>query len=257
MSHTIFLGNFLSNQAFISIVMIDVSIIVPTFDERVSAPILAFLIDKHMRHMDCMYELLIVDDASPDGTAEAMRDLKSSWPELPLHVLSRPGKQGLGSAYSHGLKHAQGEWVILMDADLSHHPRHIAEFIAKQQETGCDIVSGTRYSRGGGVAGWSLPRKVISRGANLMASFLLGMKVSDLTGSYRLYRKSLLQDLLSQTTSKGYAFQMEVIARAQHSNATIEEVPVCFVDRLFGESKLGPSEFLLFLKGLIILFFTL
>lgn len=237
--------------------MIDLSIIVPTYNERVNAPILAFLIDQHMRHTDCMYELLIVDDASPDGTADAMRELKSAWPELPLHILSRPGKQGLGSAYSHGLQHAQGDWVILMDADLSHHPRHIAEFMARQKEAGCDIVSGTRYGRGGGVAGWSLPRKVISRGANLMASFLLGMKVSDLTGSFRLYRKSLLKILLAQTTSKGYAFQMEVIARAQYSQANIEEVPICFVDRIFGESKLGPSEFLLFLKGLVLLFFTL
>ena len=233
------------------------SIIIPTYNERVNAPLLSFLIDKHLKHMEYMYELLIVDDSSPDGTAEAMRELKDAWPDLPLHVFSRPGKQGLGSAYSFGLKHARGKWVILMDADLSHHPRHIAEFIAKQKATACDIVSGTRYARGGGVAGWSLPRKVISRGANLIASFLLGMSVSDLTGSFRLYRRSLLQDLLAQTTSKGYAFQMEVIARAQYSKAKIEEVPVCFVDRIFGESKLGPSEFLLFLKGLVILFFTL
>ena len=83
------------------------------------------------------------------------------------------------------------------------------------------------------------------------------MRVSDLTGSYRLYRKSVLEGLLSQTTSRGYAFQMEVIARAQHQEIKIEEVPVCFVDRIFGESKLGPSEFLLFLKGLVTLFFTL
>ena len=119
------------------------------------------------------------------------------------------------------------------------------------------LICRTRYGRGGGVAGWSLARKVVSRGANLAASFLLGATTSDLTGAYRLYRRTVLKQLLSRTTSKGYAFQMEVVVRAQYSGYRIEEVPIVFVDRLLGSSKLGPSEFYLFLKGLLRLLLTL
>ena len=119
------------------------------------------------------------------------------------------------------------------------------------------LICRTRYGRGGGVAGWSLARKVVSRGANLAASFLLGATTSDLTGAYRLYRRAVLEQLLSRTTSKGYAFQMEVVVRAQYSGYRIEEVPIVFVDRLLGSSKLGPSEFYLFVKGLLRLLLTL
>jgi dolichol-phosphate mannosyltransferase len=137
------------------------------------------------------------------------------------------------------------------------HGRYIPAFLEKQQETGCDIVTGTRYRQGGGVAGWSLGRKIVSRGANLAASFLLGATTSDLTGAFRMYRRDVLEKLLTKTTSVGYAFQMEIIVRAQYSRYKIQEVPIIFVDRLYGVSKLGPDEVYLFLKGLLRLFLTL
>ena len=128
---------------------------------------------------------------------------------IKLHA--RPGKLGLGSAYIDGLGKCTGEFVILMDADLSHHPKVIPEFIKKQKETNCDIVTGTRYAHGGGIHGWDLNRKLTSRVANFLASTLLAPKASDLTGSFRLYKKAVLEKALKSVKSRGYVFQMEII----------------------------------------------
>lgn len=170
----------------------------------------------------------------------------------------RSGKLGLGTAYVHGLQHARGDFVFLMDADLSHHPRYIPDFIRAQAETRCDIVTGTRYALGGGVCGWDLRRKLTSRVANYIAATLLRPRVSDLTGSYRLYRREVLQTLVGQVQSKGYVFQMEIIVRARtpENNFSIAEVPIVFIDRIYGSSKLGGSEIVQYLKGLLWLFLT-
>jgi dolichol-phosphate mannosyltransferase len=117
---------------------------------------------------------------------------------------------GLGSAYIDGLELCTGEFIFLMDADMSHHPKHIPEFIARQKSSGCDIVTGTRYAHGGGIAGWDLKRILTSRGANLLANLLLNPGVSDLTGSYRLYKKQVLKDLMLSVKGRAYVFQMEV-----------------------------------------------
>jgi hypothetical protein len=126
-----------------------------------------------------------------------------------------------------------------------------------QQQTNADIVTGTRYTAGGGVSGWNWKRKLTSRGANVLASTFLGLQVSDLTGAFRLYRRSVLEQLLRVVASKGYAFQMEMIARASALGASIAEVPIVFVDRVYGQSKLGRSEYTMFISGLLRLFFTL
>ena len=170
----------------------------------------------------------------------------------------RSGKLGLGTAYIHGLQHARGDFIFLMDADLSHHPRYIPDFMRAQAETGSDIVTGTRYALGGGVCGWDLRRKLTSRVANYIAATLLRPRVSDLTGSYRLYRREVLQTLVGQVQSKGYVFQMEIIVRARtpENNFSIAEVPIVFIDRIYGSSKLGGSEIVQYLKGLVWLFLT-
>ncbi|KAA8547516.1 hypothetical protein F0562_003945 [Nyssa sinensis] len=126
---------------------------------------------------------------------------------------ARPKKLGLGTAYIHGLKHASGNFVVIMDGDLSHHI-----------DTGASIVTGTRYVKGGGVHGWNLMRKLTSRGANVLAQTLLWSGVSDLTWSFRLYRKSVLEDVISSCVSKGYVFQMEMIVRASRKGYHIEEI---------------------------------
>ncbi|KAJ0965872.1 hypothetical protein J5N97_027010 [Dioscorea zingiberensis] len=230
------------------------SIIIPTYNERLNIALVIYLIFKHLRDVD--FEVIVVDDGSPDGTQDIVRQLQHVYGEDRILLRARPKKLGLGTAYYHGLKHASGNFVIIMDADLSHHPKYIPSFIRKQLETGASIVTGTRYVSGGGVHGWNLMRKLTSRGANVLAHTLLWPGVSDLTGSFRLYRKSVLEDVITSCVSKGYVFQMEMIVRASRKGYHIEEVPISFVDRVYGSSKLGGSEIMEYLKGLIYLLFT-
>ena len=122
------------------------------------------------------------------------------------------------------------------------------------ENTDCDMVSGTRYLPGGGVYGWDLNRKLTSRVANFLAATMLNPAASDLTGSFRLYKKSVLERIMPLVKSRGYVFQMEIITRAQYLGYEIEEVPITFPDRIFGESKLGPNEIVSYLKGLMDLF---
>ena len=186
------------------------SIILPTYEEAENLPLVVGLIDKHMEENQIKYEIIIVDDSSPDGTYEIAKNLQSAFGTDKIILLSRPSKSGLGSAYIDGLKYCNGEFICLMDADLSHHPRHLYEFINKQRQTDADIVTGTRYALGGGIAGWDLKRILISRGANLLANILLQPGLSDLTGSYRLYKRDVFSKLISETKSRAYVFQMEV-----------------------------------------------
>lgn len=182
-------------------------------------------------HSNLNYEIIIVDDASPDGTLQVAQQLQKLY--TPAHIVLRPraGKLGLGTAYVHGLKSATGSFVIIMDADFSHHPKFIPGFIRRQRRTGCDIVTGTRYAGEGGVYGWDLKRKMVSRGANLVADTVLRPGVSDLTGSFRLYRREVLEKVMGVTESKGYTFQMELMTRAKGMGFRVEECPITFVDR--------------------------
>ncbi|PIO62534.1 glycosyltransferase, group 2 family protein [Teladorsagia circumcincta] len=200
-------------------------------------------------------QVIIIDDASPDGTQEVAERLRSEYGSEKIVLKPRQGKLGLGTAYIHGLKYARGNFIILMDADLSHHPKFIPEMIELQRRENLDIVTGTRYAQSGGVYGWDVKRKTISKGANFLAQFLLNPGVSDLTGSFRLYRKEVLACLISESVSKGYVFQMEMMFRASKKGYKIGEVPISFVDRCFGESKLGSQEIIGYVKGLLYLFF--
>lgn len=135
-------------------------------------------------------------------------------------------------------------------------PKFIPQFIEKQKSEGLDIVTGTRYVGSGGVHGWDFKRKLISRGANFLTQLLLRPGVSDLTGSFRLYKKDILEKLIHSCVSKGYVFQMEMIIRARQYGYTIGEIPISFVDRVYGESKLGGSEIIQFATSLLYLFAT-
>ncbi|KAL7672801.1 hypothetical protein ACOME3_007680 [Neoechinorhynchus agilis] len=231
-----------------------VSIIVPTFNERQNLPILVYLIERELGNKHKItYEVIVVDDASPDATCQVANDLIEKFIGSRLVLVSRPSKLGLGTAYRCGLEHAKGDFIVLMDADLSHHPKYIPKFLEKQKETECDIVSGTRYDFGGGVCGWNLGRKLISRTANYVTQMILDPGQSDLTGSFRLYKREKLKKILSSCRSKGFVFQMEVIVRAKSLGMSIEEVPIVFVDRIFGQSKMGSTEIVQFVQALFYL----
>ncbi len=237
-----------------------VSIVVPTYCERANVALLYALIrDAERAFGDARgrWEMVVVDDASPDGTADVVRDLKKAHDDDAYLILcERPKKMGLGTAYAHGLRRARGDEVVIMDADLSHHPKYVSAMLRKRRAEGLDVVSGTRYVGGGGVHGWDLRRKLTSRVANYIAKVALNPGASDLTGSFRCYRRDALEDLVARSTSRGYAFQMEIIYRAKKAGYTVGEVPIAFVDRVYGESKLGTSEIVGYLRGLAHLFFT-
>eukprot|EP00053_Salpingoeca_punica_P016421 m.155312 g.155312 ORF g.155312 m.155312 type:complete len:244 (+) comp16961_c2_seq3:94-825(+) len=231
------------------------SILLPTYNEEDNLPIIVYLINSELTKAGISYEIIIIDDGSPDRTQERARQLVELYAPK-INLQTRPKKLGLGTAYIHGIKHARGDYIIIMDADLSHHPKFIPQFIKLQEKHDYDIVTGTRYSGNGGVYGWDLTRKLISRGANYVTQLLLQPKCSDLTGSFRLYKKDALSKLMAACVSKGYVFQMEMIVRAQAAGMTIGEVPITFVDRVYGESKLGGNEIVGFVKGLVTLFLT-
>ena len=230
------------------------SVILPTYNEKRNLPILIYLLNKTFTANKLDWEVIIVDDNSPDGTQEIAKKLIDIFGPEHIQLRPRAGKLGLGTAYVHGLQFVTGNFVIIMDADFSHHPEAIPEFIAKQKSQDYDIVTGTRYAGDGGVFGWDFKRKLISRGANFLASVVLRPHVSDLTGSFRLYKTDVLQKIIDVTQSKGYVFQMEMMVRAKAMGFTVGEVPISFVDRLYGESKLGGDEIVQYAKGVWTLF---
>ena len=183
--------------------------------------------------------VLVVDDNSPDGTGELADRLAA---ELPfVDVLHRERKEGLGPAYLAGFRRALAggaELVLEMDCDFSHDPRDVPRLIAAAQEA--DLVLGSRYVPGGRVANWGFVRRAISRGGSLYAQLILGLPVRDLTGGFKCYRRTVLEALpLDAVHSKGYAFQIELTYRALRKGFRVREVPITFVDRVEGGSKMS------------------
>ncbi|XP_029175746.1 probable dolichol-phosphate mannosyltransferase [Nylanderia fulva] len=232
------------------------SILLPTYNEVENLPIIIWLIVKYMEESELAYEIIVIDDGSPDGTLDMAKQLQRLYGEDKIVLKPREKKLGLGTAYVHGMKYATGNFIVIMDSDLSHHPKFIPKMVELQRYLDLDIVSGTRYKQGGGVYGWDFKRKLVSRGANFLTQILLRPGASDLTGSFRLYKKDVLKKLVSSCMSKGYAFQMEMIIKARQFNYTIGEVPITFVDRVYGQSKFGGTEIFQFARNLLYLFAT-
>jgi len=230
------------------------SLLIPTYNERENISLLIYMIDKILTKNNINYEIIIIEDNSPDKTIECVLEMQKLYGDKKIKILNRPGKLGLGSAYIDGSNLCSGDFIFIMDADFSHHPKFLIDFIKKQKETNADIVTGTRYNLGGGVYGWNPIRKIISRGANFLASFFLNPGVSDLTGSYRLYRKSTFLNLIKNIKNSGYAFQMEIIIRTIYAGYNVKEIPITFVDRLMGKSKLGMGEIIIYFNTVLELF---
>ena len=184
--------------------------------------------------------VLVVDDGSPDGTADIVRRVAGELSHV--HLLSRAGKSGLGSAYRAGF--AWGlergyDACIEIDADFSHDPAALPTLVGRLDE-GFDVAIGSRYVEGGSIPNWAWHRHLLSRGGNSYASALLGLDVADSTAGYRAYSAGILRKLdLERIRAEGYGFQIEMTYRARQHGAAITEVPISFVDREAGESKMS------------------
>jgi dolichol-phosphate mannosyltransferase len=192
-------------------------------------------------------EILVIDDNSPDGTGRWCDGQAQADPRV--HCLHRPGKLGLGTATIAGMQWAieQGyDQMLNMDADFSHHPRYLPAFLAGMDPAdgpAVDVMIGSRYIPGGGVEGWPLKRHVMSRGINLAARWLLGLKPKDCSGAFRCYRTSVLQRLdFGAVRSRGYSFQEEILWHLKRLGARFAETPIVFVDRQRGASKIDMRE---------------
>jgi len=221
-----------------------VSVIVPTYNEKENLPTLLNEINKVFVDGKITGEVIIVDDNSPDGTGQLAEQLKEKYKFL--KVVHRPSKLGLGSAYSESFRAAESKLLITMDADLSHDPEYIPRFIEKAEHA--DVVVGSRYVEGGGIVGWGIYRKTVSKLANLLARISVGAGVSDMTSGYRAYRKEVFEKVTTERIkSSGYAFQLEIIYEIRKKGFKIDEVPIIFTDRRKGESKLGMRDIISFL----------
>lgn len=214
-------------------------IIVPTYNEAENLPSLLREICANAPET----EVLIVDDNSPDGTGELAEEIHKENPKV--HVLHRPGKLGLGTAYIAGFKYAiehNYDAAFEMDADFSHNPRYLPDFLKAIEHA--DLVIGSRYIRGGSTPNWSLLRRFISGGGNIYARFMLGMPIHDCTAGFRCYRTSVLRSIdLDAIQSQGYAFQIEMAYRVTQQGFRVVEIPISFLDRRVGKSKMSRKIF--------------
>lgn len=213
-----------------------VVVVIPTYDEReniggVVADVLA---------LGDAYRVLVVDDASPDGTGRVADALAAANPGR-VAVLHRPAKRGIGPAYAAGFRAALGagaDLIVQMDADRSHDPADLPRLVAAAGE--CDLVLGSRYVPGGGTVGWPLGRRVLSRMGGRYARTVLGVPIADLTGGFKVWRRGTLAALdLAAVRADGYGFQIETTVRALRRGARVIELPIVFADRVAGASKLS------------------
>jgi dolichol-phosphate mannosyltransferase len=212
-----------------------VVVLIPTYNERENLPPIVARVRTAVPFAD----VVVLDDNSPDGTGEVADELATADPQV--HVLHRPGKEGLGAAYLAGFAWAMDrgyDAAVEMDADGSHQPEQLAALLDAAEHA--DVVIGSRWVDGGTVVNWPLPRKVLSVGGNVYVKVMLGMSVNDATGGYRVYRTSALRRMdLHSVESQGYGFQVDMTWRAVRSGLTIVEVPIEFVERVVGESKMS------------------
>jgi dolichol-phosphate mannosyltransferase len=214
-----------------------VLVVLPTYNERenVAAVVSAVLAQGEP------FNVLVVDDGSPDGTGDLAEALKREHPGR-VDVLHRAGKQGLGTAYLAGFRYALARdytHVQEMDCDFSHDPAMLPRFI-EASAAGADLVLGSRNIPGGATPDWTLTRRIISRGGSLYARLLLGVPVHDLTGGFKLFRREVLEAFdLDSIRSNGYSFQIELTYRAWQMGFRIKEIPIVFMDRRVGKSKMS------------------
>lgn len=218
----------------------DIGVLLPTYCE---AENIANLIED-IENLLLNTSILVIDDSSPDKTAEVVENLQKKYSNILLCV--RPEKRGLGTAIIDGFRiflslKFPPKFIIAMDADYSHNPKAIP-WLLSNMKAGCGIVIGSRYCRGGEISGWSFSRKIISRTANFVAKFLVGLKLDDCTSGFRCYSARFIRAAIGSLHSQTYEIQIETLRQALHRNFVVKETPILFVNRKRGKSKLSLKE---------------
>ena len=222
--------------------MKDSLVIIPTYNEKENVVNML----ETVMGLEFPFDVLIVDDGSPDGTAILVKDFAKHHPEH-IHILERKGKLGLGTAYIAGFKWAlerNYEYIFEMDCDFSHDPNDLVRLRVPCAEGGVGVTVGSRYVKGGGVVNWPFLRRFISRGASVYVNMILWLGVKDSTAGFVAYRREVLEAIdLDNVRFIGYAFQIEMKFRAKRLGYKITEVPISFCDRVLGTSKMSLDIF--------------
>lgn len=212
-------------------------VVIPTYNEADNLP---KLIPRILEQGDS-FQVLVVDDNSPDGTSDVVRRMEGGNPRV--HLITRESKQGLGTAYVAGFKYAiehQFDYVFEMDADFSHDPKELNVLLRKAEE--CDLVIGSRYISGVNVVNWPMKRLLLSYLANVYTRIITGMPVRDATGGFKCYRRRVLESIdLDSIHSNGYVFQIEMNFLAWKKGFRVCEIPIIFIDRRVGVSKMSKN----------------
>ncbi|HEU4474162.1 MAG TPA: polyprenol monophosphomannose synthase [Gemmatimonadales bacterium] len=210
-------------------------VVIPTYNEAMNLP----LIVPQILAQDQRIDVLVVDDNSPDGTGRMADEMAAAEPRI--HVLHRPAKAGLGKAYLAGFRWAlerDYEFVFEMDADFSHDPRFLTDFLVAAQNA--DLVIGSRYKTGVNVINWPISRLLLSLGANQYARWVTGLPIVDSTGGFKCFRRRVLEAIdFERVRSNGYSFQIEMSFRAWKKGFRLVEIPIVFTDRIEGQSKMN------------------
>lgn len=216
-------------------------VIIPTYKERENIEAIV----KSISSLPTVFDILIIDDNSPDGTADIVKNLQKSF--LNLNLVERPGKMGLGTAYIDGFKWALEKgynYIYEMDADFSHDPRDLLKLYKACSEDGVDLAIGSRYISGVNVVNWPLSRVLMSYVASIYVRMITGMRIMDTTAGFKCYRKEVLQNIrLDKIKSIGYGFQIEMKFKTWKLGYKIVEVPIIFTDRKLGASKMSGGIF--------------
>lgn len=220
--------------------MVEISIVVPTYNESGNIQNLLQAVSKTLGGYD--YEIIVVDDNSPDGTARIVQDRATE--DYRIKLLVRSGKLGLGSAILDGFRMAKGNYFLMIDADLSHRPEDIKRLIDSRK--GADIVIGSRYIKGGKIVGWPMKRKIISRVAIGLVKLFFNLSVKDPVSGFALYRKEIFMRLDGRLKPIGYKLLLEILVKSP--GVTVNEIPITFINRKAGETKLSLDEILNFIK---------
>ena len=218
----------------------DVGVILPTYRE---ADNIANLIED-IENLPLNTSILVIDDSSPDGTAEIVKNLQKKYGNIILFV--RPKKRGLGTAITDGFRiflssKTPPKFIVTMDADYSHNPKAVPQLLSSMQ-SGCGIVIGSRYCKGGKITGWPFTRKIISRAANFVARFLMDFTLRDCTSGFRCYSTSFLKVAIGSLHSQTYEIQIETVRQSLSRGFSVKEFPILFVNRKLGKSKLALAE---------------